>query len=103
MIPQFVTPAHGSTWSQFLQLGAVQVVVAVTVNALIVLTAAAIAGYLAAHPRVLAVQRYTSGAVLGWFASRMAVSRGAGFVRWFLVAVVALSAIALLGDFRLVS
>ena len=38
-----------------------------------------------------------------WFASRMAVNRGAGFVRWFLVVVVALSAIALLGDFRLVS
>jgi hypothetical protein len=33
----------------------------------------------------------------------MAVRRGAGFVRWFLIAIVALSAVALLGDFRLVS
>jgi uncharacterized membrane protein YfcA len=38
-----------------------------------------------------------------WIAARMAVRRGAGFVRWFLIAIVALSAVALLGDFRLVS
>jgi uncharacterized membrane protein YfcA len=45
-----------------------------------------------------------SGQAAGaWLAARMAVSRGAGFVRWFLIVVVALSAIALFGDFRLVS
>jgi len=38
-----------------------------------------------------------------WFAVRMAVNRGAAFLRWFLVVIVALSAVALLGDFRLVS
>jgi uncharacterized membrane protein YfcA len=45
-----------------------------------------------------------SGQAAGaWLAARMAVSRGAGFVRWFLIVVIALSAIALFGDFRLVS
>jgi uncharacterized membrane protein YfcA len=45
-----------------------------------------------------------SGQAAGaWVAARMAVSRGAGFVRWFLIGVILLSAIALFGDFRLVS
>jgi uncharacterized membrane protein YfcA len=33
----------------------------------------------------------------GWVAARMAVERGAGFVRWILIAVVAVSAAMLLG------
>jgi uncharacterized membrane protein YfcA len=35
-----------------------------------------------------------------WVASRMAVKRGAGFVRWILIAVVAISAVLLLGNIR---
>ncbi len=35
-----------------------------------------------------------------WVASRMAVKRGAGFVRWLLIAVVAVSAVLLLGNIR---
>lgn len=42
-------------------------------------------------------------AVGGWIAARMAVERGAAFVRWILIAVVAVSASALLGVFELVS
>jgi uncharacterized protein len=38
-----------------------------------------------------------------WLAARMAVTHGAGFVRWVLVVIVALSAVALFSDFRLVS
>jgi uncharacterized membrane protein YfcA len=37
-----------------------------------------------------------------WVASRMAVERGAGFVRWVLIAVVAVSGAELLGVFELV-
>lgn len=77
LIPQFVNPELGGTWWQFLQLGATQIAVAVTVNGLIVLTAAALAGYLATHPRVLRVQRWASGTLLGFFAAKMAVSRPA--------------------------
>ncbi|TDD87466.1 LysE family translocator [Saccharopolyspora karakumensis] len=75
LIPQFVDPALGATWWQFLQLGMAQIVVAVTVNGLIVLTAAALAGYLARHPRVLRAQRITSGTLLGFFAVKMATNR----------------------------
>jgi len=75
LIPQFVDPALGATWWQFLQLGTAQIVVAVTVNGLIVLTAAAVAGYLAHHPRVLHTQRLASGTLLGFFAAKMATSR----------------------------
>jgi len=34
-----------------------------------------------------------------WAAARMAVERGANFVRWLLIAVVAVSAVNLLGIF----
>ena len=75
LIPQFVDPALGATWWQFLQLGAAQIAVGVTVNGLIVLSAAAIAGYLAHHARVLQAQRLASGTLLGFFAAKMATSK----------------------------
>lgn len=75
LIPQFIDPALGATWWQFLQLGAAQIVVAVTVNGLIVLSAAALAGYLAHHRRVLQAQRVASGTLLGFFAAKKATSR----------------------------
>lgn len=75
LIPQFVTAGNGPTWSQFLQLGLTQIIVAVTVNALIVVVAARFATYLGRHPRVLRAQRSSSGAVLGYFSIKMALSR----------------------------
>ncbi|MBO4237648.1 MULTISPECIES: LysE family translocator [Pseudonocardia] len=72
LLPQFVDP-HGATGSQLLQLGAVQIVVAVTVNGLIVLTAASVSGFLAARPRAMTVQRWVAGTVLGGFAVRTAL------------------------------
>ena len=77
LIPQFVDPARGSTWWQFVQLGSAQIVVALTVNAGIVLSAASLSSYLARRPRVLQAQRYASGTVLGFFAVRMATSKAA--------------------------
>jgi uncharacterized membrane protein YfcA len=41
-------------------------------------------------------------AVGGWIAARMAVERGAVFVRWLLIAVVAVSSLELLGVFDLI-
>jgi len=38
-----------------------------------------------------------------WVGAHMAVSRGASFVRWVLIVIITLSAIALFSDFRLVS
>ncbi|KQV77237.1 lysine transporter LysE [Aeromicrobium sp. Root344] len=77
LIPQFIDPALGAAWWQFLQLGSAQIVVGVAVNGLIVFTAAALAGHLAQHPRALRTQRYASGTLLGFFAARMAVSKPA--------------------------
>lgn len=45
----------------------------------------------------------TGNALGGWVAARMAVERGAAFVRWILIAVVIVSAAALLGLFELLS
>ncbi len=77
LIPQFVDPARGSTWWQFVQLGSAQIAVALTVNAVIVLSAASLSSYLVQRPRVLQAQRYASGTVLGFFAARMAVGKPA--------------------------
>lgn len=73
LLPQFVDPASGSTWSQFLQLGALQIVVAIVVNGTIALTAASVSGFLAARPRAMTVQRRIAGTVLGGFAVRTAL------------------------------
>lgn len=43
----------------------------------------------------------TGNAAGAWLAARMAISRGAGFVRYMLMAIIALSALALFSDFRL--
>ena len=75
LLPQFVDPAGGATWSQLLQLGGVQIAVAVTVNGLIVLTAASVSGFLAARPRAMTVQRWVAGSILGVFAVRTALGR----------------------------
>lgn len=65
LIPQFVTPEHGRVWLQSLSLGAVQIAVALTVNALIVLGAGGIAAFLSGRPLWLRVQRYVMGTMLG--------------------------------------
>ncbi|MGW4354084.1 LysE family translocator [Nocardia sp. NPDC004582] len=69
LIPQFVVPAHGRVWLQSLSLGAVQIVIAVTVNALIVLSAGAVSTFLARRPLWLRAQRYVTGSVLGGMAA----------------------------------
>ncbi|EAQ00322.1 RhtB family transporter [Janibacter sp. HTCC2649] len=74
LIPQFISPAAGSTFTQFVQLGAVQIAIAVGVNGLIVLGAAKVSGYLREHPRTMRAQRFLSGTVLGAFAAKMALS-----------------------------
>lgn len=74
LLPQFLSPRAGSRPVQFLQLGAVQIIIAVTVNGLIVLAAAAVASYLNGHPRAMTAQRLVAGTVLGVFAIKIATS-----------------------------
>jgi threonine/homoserine/homoserine lactone efflux protein len=72
LIPQFERPAQGHLVLQGFALGAVQIVVALTVNCLIVLAAGTIATFLGARPLWLRVQRYLMGTVLGALAVRLA-------------------------------
>lgn len=74
LIPQFVRPHAGATWFQFLQLGVVQIAIAIAVNGLIVLAAANAAGYLTHHPAAKKAQRLAAGTVLGGFAVKIVSS-----------------------------
>ncbi|GAB2529124.1 LysE family translocator [Nocardia heshunensis] len=69
LIPQFVVPAHGRVWLQSLILGGVQTSIAVVMNGLIVLSAGAIATFLARRPLWLRAQRLVTGTVLGAMAA----------------------------------
>nr|CAI59985.1 putative translocator [Streptomyces tenjimariensis] len=72
VIPQFIDIEAGRTMAQGFVLGAVQVVVSVTVNLVIVLAAGTIAVFLARRPVWLRAQRYVMGAVLGGLAVTLA-------------------------------
>ncbi|TCJ94187.1 LysE family translocator [Nocardia alba] len=75
LIPQFVDPARGALWLQSLSLGAIQITVALTVNAMIVLGAAGLATFLTARPLWLRTQRYLMGTALGAIAVLLATDK----------------------------
>lgn len=72
LLPQFIDPGAGSVLLQSLTYGAVQIVISVSVNAMIAFAAGSIAAFLAARPLWMRFQRYLMGAVLGGLAIRMA-------------------------------
>ena len=72
IFPQFVSPAHGSVFTQSLALGSTQIAVSFTVNLLITLSAAKLAAWFLRNPRWLALQRYFMGFVLASLAVRIA-------------------------------
>ncbi|MFZ3495596.1 LysE family translocator [Streptomyces sp. 5.8] len=65
LIPQFIDPQRGNPAAQGLTLGSVQIAVSLTVNALIVVAAGAIATFLGRRPSWAAVQRRITGTLLG--------------------------------------
>lgn len=71
LIPQFIDPSNGSTFSQFIQLGMVQITIAMTGNGLIVLSASSIKNTISKKPSVMRIQRWVSGTILGIFAMSM--------------------------------
>lgn len=71
LIPQFIDTAAGSTFEQFIQLGTVQLVIAITVNGIIVVAAASISTTLSKNPFAMRIQRWVSGTILGIFAMSM--------------------------------
>jgi threonine/homoserine/homoserine lactone efflux protein len=72
LLPQFIDPAAGSVLTQSLVLGAIQIAISVSVNAMIALAAGSIALFLAQRPAWMRVQRYLMGTVLAGLAVRMA-------------------------------
>lgn len=75
LLPQFIHPESGSVFMQSLVLGSSQIVISVTVNAIIAVMAGTIANFLAARPTWLVVQRWLMGTVLAGLAVRMAVTQ----------------------------
>ncbi|MFM0121562.1 MULTISPECIES: LysE family translocator [unclassified Paraburkholderia] len=72
LLPQFISPGHGSVLAQSIALGCVQIVISVTVNALIASMAGSIAVFLAGRPMWLLMQRWLMGTVLAGLAVRIA-------------------------------
>ncbi|BEU24632.1 LysE family translocator [Paraburkholderia sp. 22B1P] len=73
LLPQFIDPQHGSVLGQSLVFGAIQIVLSISVNSTVAVTAGSIAAFLAGRPTWLVVQRWIMGTVLAGLAVRMAV------------------------------
>src|SRR3546814_14795517 len=58
LLPQFISPGHGSVLLQSLTLGFTQILISLTINALIAVAAGSIAGFLGARPLWLVMQRW---------------------------------------------
>src|ERR1700749_210355 len=73
LLPQFIDPAAGSVLWQSVVLGSVQIVISVSVNAMIALAAGSLRLFLAGGPALMRLQRYLMGTVLTGLAVRMAL------------------------------
>jgi threonine/homoserine/homoserine lactone efflux protein len=72
LIPQFIDPSAGHTTAQGFTLGSIQIAVSMLVNALIVVAAGSIAGFLASRPQWTRWQRRVTGTMLGLVALALA-------------------------------
>ena len=75
LLPQFIDPDRGSVALQSLILGATQIVIALSVNALWVVFAGSLSTFLTRRPTWLRVQRYFMGGVLGALSVRLLTER----------------------------
>lgn len=74
LIPQFINPAAGRAVAQGFVLEGVQITVIMIVNAIIVLAAGTIAGFLGRRPSWITWQRRITGTLLGAVGVRLAVN-----------------------------
>ncbi|BBU31736.1 lysine transporter LysE [Burkholderia sp. THE68] len=72
LLPQFIDPSNGSVLGQSLVFGIVQIMLSITVNSTVAMTAGSIALFLARKPAWLLMQRWLMGTVLAGLAVRMA-------------------------------
>src|SRR4029450_853933 len=79
LLPQFIDPTAGSVLAQSITLGAIQIVIGVSVNAFVAFAAGSIALFLGTRPTWLLVQRWLMGTVLAGLALPVAFGgRGGG-------------------------
>ncbi|HLJ70015.1 MAG TPA: LysE family translocator [Roseiarcus sp.] len=76
LLPQFVDRGSGGILGQTLTLGALQIAISVTFNAIFVFAAGTIAAFLAGRPLWARVQRWIMGGVLAALAARLALDSG---------------------------
>jgi threonine/homoserine/homoserine lactone efflux protein len=72
LLPQFIEPDRGHVLSQSIVLGLTQIVISISVNGMIALSAGSIALFLAGRPFWVTVQRWFMATVLAGLAVRMA-------------------------------
>lgn len=72
LLPQFIDPAAGSIFGQSLVLGAIQIVISISVNCMIAVAAGSIAVFLRERPLWALVQRWLMGTMLAGLAVKMA-------------------------------
>ncbi|HEX7111910.1 MAG TPA: LysE family translocator [Mizugakiibacter sp.] len=72
LLPQFVAPGKGGVLLQSVLLGAEQITISMTVNALVVIGAGTLAAFLGTRPTWASLQRWLMGTVLAGLAVRMA-------------------------------
>jgi len=72
LLPQFIDPARGNVLTQSLALGSLQIIISLSLNALIATAAGTIAAFLGSRPLWMVVQRLLMGTVLAGLGLRMA-------------------------------
>jgi threonine/homoserine/homoserine lactone efflux protein len=72
LLPQFIDPARGNVLTQSLALGSLQIIISLSLNALIASAAGTIATFLASRPAWMVVQRWLMGTALAGLGLRMA-------------------------------
>lgn len=73
--PQFMKPEYGSILGQSFQLGVVQIVISFSINFLIVISAAKMAGWFSKKPVWLRIQKWFMASVLTGLAVKMAFAK----------------------------
>lgn len=73
--PQFIKPEYGSILTQSMQLGIIQVCVSLSINFVIVLSAAKAAVFFEANPTWIKIQKWFMASVLTFLAIKMAISK----------------------------
>lgn len=72
LLPQFINPMQGSVLTQSLILGMTQIVISVSINALVAISAGTIALFLVRRPSFGTIQRWLMGGVLTGLAIKIA-------------------------------